>query len=33
LEKIVEYSLSEEERKALDVSAGKVREAIAALKI
>jgi len=33
LEKIVEYKLSDEETGALQVSAGKVREAIAALKI
>ena len=33
LEKILEYQLSPAERQALEVSAGKVREAIAALKI
>ncbi len=33
LEKIVEYELSEQERSALEVSAGKVREAIGVLKI
>lgn len=33
LEKIVEYRLSEEEAKALEASAGKVREAIEALKV
>jgi malate dehydrogenase len=33
LEKIVEYRLSEEEAKALEASAGKVREAIEALRI
>jgi malate dehydrogenase len=33
LEKIVEYRLSEAEAKALEVSAGKVREAIEALKL
>jgi malate dehydrogenase len=33
LEKVVEYKLNEEERRALELSAGKVREAIEALKI
>jgi len=33
LEKVIEYDLNDEERKALEVSAGKVREAIGALKI
>jgi len=33
LEKVVEYDLNEDERRALELSAGKVREAIQALKI
>jgi malate dehydrogenase len=33
LEKIVEYQLTPDEAKALEVSAGKVREVIAALKV
>ncbi|HET7012142.1 MAG TPA: malate dehydrogenase [Anaerolineales bacterium] len=33
LEKVLEYDLNDEERRALEVSAGKVREAIQALKI
>jgi malate dehydrogenase len=33
LEKVIEYELNDEERAALHVSAGKVREAIQALKL